>query len=211
MKWLEGNTLRLSVPLKLKTAQEGSFVETDYVPPTGSVVRAFIVSRYKKYEYDCVVNGNVVSFVDHGTIPANTYGMEIRVVEPSRNLRSFKCGILEMLSSDEDIELGEFVDDGNVLLDAAYFIQGEPGKSAYQVAVENGFVGTEAEWLESLIGPQGEQGIQGPQGVQGEKGDRGDLIYPYFSINEEGHLIAEGGVEGMFTLENLHLFYNFQI
>ena len=29
-------------------------------------------------------------------------------------------------------------------------IHGKDGKSAYQVAVDNGFVGTEAEWLESL-------------------------------------------------------------
>lgn len=28
--------------------------------------------------------------------------------------------------------------------------QGEPGKSAYEIAVENGFEGTETEWLESL-------------------------------------------------------------
>ena len=31
-------------------------------------------------------------------------------------------------------------------------IKGEDGKSAYQIAVENGFVGTEAEWIESLKG-----------------------------------------------------------
>ena len=31
-------------------------------------------------------------------------------------------------------------------------IQGKDGKSAYQIAVENGFVGTEAEWIESLKG-----------------------------------------------------------
>lgn len=29
-------------------------------------------------------------------------------------------------------------------------IQGPEGKSAYEVAVENGFTGTEEEWLESL-------------------------------------------------------------
>lgn len=29
-------------------------------------------------------------------------------------------------------------------------LRGADGKSAYQVAVDNGFVGTEAEWLESL-------------------------------------------------------------
>jgi hypothetical protein len=32
------------------------------------------------------------------------------------------------------------------------------GKSAYEIAVENGFVGTEADWLESLHGKDGEDG-----------------------------------------------------
>lgn len=32
---------------------------------------------------------------------------------------------------------------------------GPPGLSAYQVAVANGFVGTEAQWLASLQGPAG--------------------------------------------------------
>ena len=40
----------------------------------------------------------------------------------------------------------------------------EDGKSAYEIAVEHGFVGTEAQWLASL---------QGAQGIQGEKGDKG--------------------------------------
>ena len=31
-------------------------------------------------------------------------------------------------------------------------IPGDDGKSAYEIAVENGFEGTEQEWLESLIG-----------------------------------------------------------
>ena len=60
---------------------------------------------------------------------------------------------------------------------------GVDGDSGYTVAVNNGFVGTEAEWLESLVGPQGPQGIQGvkgdagdtgPQGIQGEQGLKGD-------------------------------------
>lgn len=51
---------------------------------------------------------------------------------------------------------------------------GEAGKSAYDIAVEHGFVGTEEEWLESLRGPQGEQGPQGEKGDQGEKGEQGE-------------------------------------
>ncbi len=50
---------------------------------------------------------------------------------------------------------------------------GIDGKSAYEVAVENGFIGTESEWLESLVGADGEQGIQGEQGEQGEQGIQG--------------------------------------
>lgn len=38
------------------------------------------------------------------------------------------------------------------LLEGADGIDGINGKSAYQVAVDNGFVGTAAQWLESLIG-----------------------------------------------------------
>lgn len=44
------------------------------------------------------------------------------------------------------------------------------GDSAYEVAVKNGFVGTEEEWLESL---KGEPGPVGPQGPKGDKGDIG--------------------------------------
>lgn len=56
---------------------------------------------------------------------------------------------------------------------------GIDGKSAYQLAVEKGFVGTEAEWVASLkgetgpIGPQGIQGEVGPQGLKGETGATG--------------------------------------
>jgi len=48
---------------------------------------------------------------------------------------------------------------------------GANGLSAYEVALENGFVGTESEWLDSLVGPQGEQG---PQGIPGEPGEPGE-------------------------------------
>lgn len=47
-------------------------------------------------------------------------------------------------------------------------IQGDPGvdgKSAYEVAVENGFEGTEQEWLDSLKGPKGDPGADGADGV----------------------------------------------
>ena len=51
---------------------------------------------------------------------------------------------------------------------------GPPGKSAYEVAVDNGFAGTEEEWLESLRGPQGPKGDPGEQGPKGEMGEKGE-------------------------------------
>ena len=55
-------------------------------------------------------------------------------------------------------------------------LPGQPGLSAYQIAVNNGFVGTEAEWLASLrgaTGPAGPQGSRGPAGTDGSSGSRG--------------------------------------
>lgn len=58
-------------------------------------------------------------------------------------------------------------------------IEGPQGDSAYQVAVQNGFQGTEKEWLASLkgekgdVGPKGEKGDIGLTGPKGEKGDIG--------------------------------------
>lgn len=86
------------------------------------------------------------------------------------------------------------------------------GKSAYQLAVQEGFDGTLDEWLASLkgadgkdgetgpegprgiqgeTGPQGPQGIQGetgPQGEQGPQGESGGLLYPRFYIDAAMHL-----------------------
>ena len=40
--------------------------------------------------------------------------------------------------------------------------RGRDGASAYDIAKKNGFVGTEAEWVKSLRGPEGPQGPAGP-------------------------------------------------
>lgn len=45
------------------------------------------------------------------------------------------------------------------------------GKSAFEIAVDNGFVGTEEEWLDTLVGAQGPQGVDGDDGAPGAEGD----------------------------------------
>ncbi len=54
--------------------------------------------------------------------------------------------------------------------DGADGADGQDGLSAYEIAIENGFEGTEPEWLESL---KGETGPEGTKGDTGEKGADG--------------------------------------
>ena len=94
---------------------------------------------------------------------------------------------------------------------------GTAGKSAYEIAVDNGFVGTETEWLESLKGAEGTNGAtftpyvsssgelswtndadkENPAtvNIKGSKGDRGDSgvttpINGFFTmyVDEDGNL-----------------------
>ena len=48
--------------------------------------------------------------------------------------------------------------------------KGTDGKSAFEIAVEHGFVGTEVEWLESLKGVDGKDGVNGKDGCDGRNG-----------------------------------------
>src|SRR5699024_2034311 len=70
-------------------------------------------------------------------------------------------------------------------------IQGEPGvdgsdgadgKSAYQIALDEGFVGDESAFLDSLVGPEG------PQGPKGEDGTVGD--FPLATPSSDGLMSA---------------------
>ena len=75
--------------------------------------------------------------------------------------------------------------------------QGIQGLSAYQVAVQHGFEGTEAEWLISLKGEKGETGPKGDKGDTGEKGatgERGPKGDTGSGLNIKGELDSEAGL-----------------
>lgn len=64
--------------------------------------------------------------------------------------------------------------DGTNGIDGA---NGSNGKSAYEIAVINGFSGTESEWLESLKGADGKDGVDGQPGKDGANGSDGKSAY----------------------------------
>ena len=83
---------------------------------------------------------------------------------------------------------------------------GTAGKSAYEIAVDNGFVGTETEWLESLKGADGKDGTNGKNGENG--------ITPHIdSVTKNWHIgavdtgiPAEGTNGATFTPIDYHSF-----
>lgn len=76
-----------------------------------------------------------------------------------------------------------------------YYAKGDPGDSAYQIAVEHGFVGTEEEWLQSLKGQTGATGATGPQGPQGEPGVSGGMLFPVMEFDAETGVLTISGLE----------------
>ena len=121
---------------------------------------------------------------------------------------------LEEFAKKEDLEaLSEEVEQAGERIKE--YVNSMAGKSSYQIAVDNGFEGSEAEWLESLkgekgdqgeqgiqgpqgeIGPQGEQGIQGPQGEIGPQGEKGDAFtYEDFTEEQLQGLVGPQGPQG---------------
>jgi hypothetical protein len=87
--------------------------------------------------------------------------------------------------------------------------QGQDGVSAYEVAVANGFIGTEQDWLDSLVGPQGAAStVPGPTGPQGTEGIVEQATPPentnilWLDTSVDGYGIPIGGTDGQVLTKN---------
>lgn len=94
--------------------------------------------------------------------------------------------------------------------------EAQDGKSAYEIAVENGFEGTVEEWLASL---------EGDKGAKGEKGEDGeDAVTPVFKIEGDilyvsynygvtwtalQKVVGENGITPQFKLESGNLYVSY--
>ena len=147
--WVAGNTLNLAVPLQTKTIVSGQEVTAPYTPPAGSTLNVWLVNGRQRRKYDYTLTDNVVHFTDNGTLSPATYAVEIQVIEPStRHLRTFKLQLcvtaaLPVASASATTPAGSATTpdgspsgsspsvppfpEGEILLDAAIFIQGEKG------------------------------------------------------------------------------------
>ncbi len=65
----------------------------------------------------------------------------------------------------------------------------QKAESAYDIAVRNGYTGSETEWLASLNGTDGQNGLNGQNGENGKDGADGVGVKS-FKIDEKGYLIV---------------------
>ena len=78
---------------------------------------------------------------------------------------------------------------------------GEKGSSAYQIAVEQGYQGSESDWLSSLKGDKGEKGNTRAKGNPGQDGAEGKSAYAIavehgYEDSEEKWLLSLKGEKG---------------
>lgn len=167
-------------PEGLKTArfvylQDGEVKYTD-VPFTGSAVTVPVLSNIKE-------------------VMLGVFADDIRTTTPARIPceLSIRCGT----GAPADPTPSQY-DQIIALLNAT------PGKSAYDIAKEHGFEGTEEEWLESLRGEPGPQGPQGPVGPAGS-GDGTDFMnteFPEEALGKFVYINPSTTKPGFRTLDN---------
>ena len=78
-------------------------------------------------------------------------------------------------------------------------IQGIDGKSAYQIACDYGFEGSEQAWLASLQGERGADGAQGERGEKGERGEDGTVTFEELTQEQKASLKGEKGEDYILT------------
>ena len=94
-----------------------------------------------------------------------------------------------------DAAAGKFNGTGTAGKDGKDGTDGENGKSAYAIAVENGFEGDEAAWLASLKGADGKDGVDGTDGAAGQSA-YATAVENGFEGNEAAWLASLKGADG---------------
>ena len=118
--------------------------------------------------YECMTNNTIRSFafnVKPRPMPPNYVYTPTEKLTLEGLAQRVDDAIADMIRRADS---GEF--DGHTPVKGIDYFDGVNGKSAYQIAVDNGFIGTEAEWLASLRGADGytpQKGVDYFDGVDG--------------------------------------------
>ena len=155
--------------------------------------------------------GGVVKY----TIPQSYYnlsgiiGLKIKDGSYESELITIKCTVIE---SGYSLAVKYISDTSYELISTAKATgatgaQGPQGYSAYEVAVRNGYDGTETEWLASLRGPAGQTGATGPQGPKGDSVTGSALTISLaasgWTLNSDGYYYRTATASGVTASNNI--------
>lgn len=192
--WVYGNTQALIIPLEQEIIRDGEEGRTEpYYPDAEAEVIVSLVSRFKSYNYTPVVNGNLLTIADDGTLPVGCYSVRVVVNNPDgTQLRSLWEN--QVVVTNDNVrtlqEWNEFKDQNPQARAAVFFFaKGDP--FTYEDFTQ--------EQLEGLRGPRGEQGPQGEpgkdgaDGKDGKDGESGGMLFPTMRFDPEtGVLVIRG-------------------
>src|SRR5699024_8197251 len=141
--------------------------------------------------------------------------VESSVVDEEGNTTvTFNDGVSIVIPKGAQGEAGQSLTWDDLTDEQIESLQGSQGVSAYQVAVQEGFVGSEFEWLESLKGQDGKDGTDGQSfdyesltpeqkaEIKGEQGDKGETFkYEDFTQEQLDELRGKDGNDGKSAYE----------
>lgn len=164
-----------------------------------------IASPQNSRFYLGAVKRRTLSDIDRGSVNVVNVPKDISSFNNDANYVSQEQTetMLEAYSKTEEVE--------DIVRQAVMGIpEGKDGMSAYEIAVRNGYEGSEAEWLASLKGEPGQQGEPGQKGEDGKDATVFQAGLCAFEIRENGHLYVMGESDfiSKFNInENGHLVY----
>ena len=135
-------------------------------PTVGDKDKIYITSDNKAYRYN-VANKKYEALFGGSSVDAYTK-------QESDSLYSTKTDLSSKADSSQvytKVEIDQKLQ--NIPAGSQKGDKGDPGKSAYEIAVANGYVGTEQEWIASLKGDKGDPGTPGTNGKDGVNGTNG--------------------------------------
>lgn len=194
IKWVQGNPLKLAIPLqKVTITQEGKTTE-DYIPLETETIKVVLESNksyWRKYEYTPTsITENVVVVEDDSKLPVGKYDVVVLVLEDEKLKRRSKWLYqIEVFDSNEKVldEYDDFPDYASgALLDSAifFFAKGDKGDK-----------GDPLTWNDLTEEQKAE--IKGEKGDKGDKGDIGEpLTWEDLTEEQKAEIKGEKGDKG---------------
>lgn len=134
IKHVQGNVLRLAIPLtvKIRDLVDGQPTEREehFYPDASRGVKIVLDASYITRAFDGAVSGNVVSMEDVGTLKLGNYQVTVLCYDnsgiPYRYMARNIIAVVDA-TADAGIEAGIEFDSETYTLEGAYFIKGEKG------------------------------------------------------------------------------------